>query len=551
MCLQNGIDAAEIVARRYGARQVIGAVVMINGEITAPGVIRHNALNRLTVGELDGRQSARLARLVALATRAGDRDRVESRHPPRDLAEVPAPRADGGAQRDDAGAARAHPRASRDLGPGRGGHARGGRRGPGAGRRARRGGRPAHDGLRAAACRRPGARPWPSISSRGGGSRSTGWPAPSCGSGRRQASTRPSTGSRSASSSRMPPARPERRPRATAGPHLLEGAQMRFVEERDFTLRLDLRCTFEEGYDGELDGYAWLREFQDRILPRDRGRRRARDPGPSRLDGAPGQPRPRARGRGVAGGGASPGLIRRAPGPDSTRPAGLRTEPGRPRVKRLLLLRGRGRLPGRGSRGRRHGRRARSFVHFSIDARTVASLSLASAGEFASAVFAAASASFVAFSSASQAFFTSGFIFFAAACACFSMPAHAASAAAMPFSTSAFIAVLPATAALAASSPRPLARSYAAFASLYFFSPMKLSACRWRSVTALYAGAGVLVGLRGLGRGDRRVGGLLLGLRRRIAAGDQQGDSREHRHCPPHTEPCHVRTPSRLLARCG
>ena len=43
---------------------------------------------------------------------------------------------------------------------------------------------------------------------------------------------------------------------------------MRFVEERDFTLRLDLRCTFEEGYEGELDGYAWLREFQDRVAPR-------------------------------------------------------------------------------------------------------------------------------------------------------------------------------------------------------------------------------------------------------------------------------------------
>jgi hypothetical protein len=43
---------------------------------------------------------------------------------------------------------------------------------------------------------------------------------------------------------------------------------MRFVEERDFTLRLDLRCTFEDGYGGELDGYAWLREFQDQIAPR-------------------------------------------------------------------------------------------------------------------------------------------------------------------------------------------------------------------------------------------------------------------------------------------
>jgi hypothetical protein len=43
---------------------------------------------------------------------------------------------------------------------------------------------------------------------------------------------------------------------------------MRFVEERDFTLRLDLRCEFEDGYAGELDGYAWLREFHDRIVPR-------------------------------------------------------------------------------------------------------------------------------------------------------------------------------------------------------------------------------------------------------------------------------------------
>ncbi len=43
---------------------------------------------------------------------------------------------------------------------------------------------------------------------------------------------------------------------------------MRYVEERDFTLRLDLRCEFPEGYAGEHDGYAWLREFHDRIAPR-------------------------------------------------------------------------------------------------------------------------------------------------------------------------------------------------------------------------------------------------------------------------------------------
>lgn len=43
---------------------------------------------------------------------------------------------------------------------------------------------------------------------------------------------------------------------------------MPYVEERDFTLRLDLRCEFSEGYEGEHDGYAWLREFHDRIAPR-------------------------------------------------------------------------------------------------------------------------------------------------------------------------------------------------------------------------------------------------------------------------------------------
>lgn len=43
---------------------------------------------------------------------------------------------------------------------------------------------------------------------------------------------------------------------------------MRYVEQRDFTLRLDLRCEFPETYDGERDGYAWVREFQERILPR-------------------------------------------------------------------------------------------------------------------------------------------------------------------------------------------------------------------------------------------------------------------------------------------
>ena len=42
---------------------------------------------------------------------------------------------------------------------------------------------------------------------------------------------------------------------------------MRYVEERDFTLRLDLRCAFPDAYDGERDGYAWVREFHADIVP--------------------------------------------------------------------------------------------------------------------------------------------------------------------------------------------------------------------------------------------------------------------------------------------
>ncbi|HEX2502148.1 MAG TPA: 2-dehydropantoate 2-reductase [Methylomirabilota bacterium] len=71
VCLQNGVDATDIVAGLHGRPRVVGGVVVINGEVVAPGVIRHNALNRLTLGELDGRESARLTRLVALTRAAG------------------------------------------------------------------------------------------------------------------------------------------------------------------------------------------------------------------------------------------------------------------------------------------------------------------------------------------------------------------------------------------------------------------------------------------------------------------------------------------------
>lgn len=36
---------------------------------------------------------------------------------------------------------------------------------------------------------------------------------------------------------------------------------MRYVEEREFVLRLELRCEFPEDYEGDEDGYEWARAF--------------------------------------------------------------------------------------------------------------------------------------------------------------------------------------------------------------------------------------------------------------------------------------------------
>ena len=37
---------------------------------------------------------------------------------------------------------------------------------------------------------------------------------------------------------------------------------MPYIEQRDFTLRIELRREFPENYEGEDDGYAWADEVQ-------------------------------------------------------------------------------------------------------------------------------------------------------------------------------------------------------------------------------------------------------------------------------------------------
>lgn len=35
-----------------------------------------------------------------------------------------------------------------------------------------------------------------------------------------------------------------------------------YVEQREFTLRIEVRCAFPADYDGEADGYAWWSEVE-------------------------------------------------------------------------------------------------------------------------------------------------------------------------------------------------------------------------------------------------------------------------------------------------
>jgi hypothetical protein len=38
---------------------------------------------------------------------------------------------------------------------------------------------------------------------------------------------------------------------------------MDYVEQREFTLRFDLRCEFPENYEGDADGYEWAKAFPE------------------------------------------------------------------------------------------------------------------------------------------------------------------------------------------------------------------------------------------------------------------------------------------------
>ena len=65
------LDPDGAIAKAIEAERIIGGVAYIAAELAGPALVRHGGGNRLPLGELDGRASARAERLSAALARAG------------------------------------------------------------------------------------------------------------------------------------------------------------------------------------------------------------------------------------------------------------------------------------------------------------------------------------------------------------------------------------------------------------------------------------------------------------------------------------------------
>jgi 2-dehydropantoate 2-reductase len=72
------VDPGGVIAAQLDVDRVIGSIIYPASEIVAPGVIQHVEGNRISVGELDGRETDRVRGLAELLRRAGFKARVAS-----------------------------------------------------------------------------------------------------------------------------------------------------------------------------------------------------------------------------------------------------------------------------------------------------------------------------------------------------------------------------------------------------------------------------------------------------------------------------------------
>jgi len=71
--LQNGVEAVSRLSGAVGAAHTAGGTTYITAVIAEPGVIRHTVMDSLFFGEIDGRRSTRLERLLDACQHAGFR----------------------------------------------------------------------------------------------------------------------------------------------------------------------------------------------------------------------------------------------------------------------------------------------------------------------------------------------------------------------------------------------------------------------------------------------------------------------------------------------
>ncbi|MFW9888723.1 MAG: ketopantoate reductase family protein [Candidatus Thorarchaeota archaeon] len=69
--LQNGVEKEEILGSILGADHVMGGLCTLSAYIEAPGIIKHEGLERLVFGEIDGRESDRAEQILEVFKSAG------------------------------------------------------------------------------------------------------------------------------------------------------------------------------------------------------------------------------------------------------------------------------------------------------------------------------------------------------------------------------------------------------------------------------------------------------------------------------------------------
>jgi 2-dehydropantoate 2-reductase len=77
LSLQNGVDNADAIVRRFGAGHAMGGVAYVFADLAGPGVVAHHQLGRILLGEMAGAPSVRAAAFAERCRAAGIAAEVE------------------------------------------------------------------------------------------------------------------------------------------------------------------------------------------------------------------------------------------------------------------------------------------------------------------------------------------------------------------------------------------------------------------------------------------------------------------------------------------